>query len=96
MPTIALTTQQIIGYIQQMSPEERFKALRVLARSTPEGRELQMKHSESSIRQECAQRGLDWDAMDDEERLDFINDIIHEDRACTPYRRDLPVLMSSQ
>ena len=93
MPTIALTTQQIIGYIQQMSPEERFKALRVLARSTPEARELQMKHSESSIRQECAQRGLDWDAMDDEERLDFINDIIHEDRACTPYRRDLPVTM---
>ena len=81
MPTVALTTQQIIGCIQQMSPEERFKALRVLARSTPEARELQMKHSEPSIRQECAQRGLDWDAMDDEERLDFINDIIHEDRA---------------
>ena len=39
-----------------------------------------MKYAESKVRQLCAERGLDWDAMDEDERLYFINDIIHEDR----------------
>jgi hypothetical protein len=28
----------------------------------------------------CRQRGLDWDTMNEEERADFIVQLIHEDR----------------
>ena len=43
-----------------------------------------MKYAESKIRKVCAARGLDWDAMTEEKRLDFINDIVHGDRECNP------------
>ncbi len=38
-----------------------------------------MKYAESKVRELCAERGLDWDAMTEDERLYFIDDIVHED-----------------
>ena len=31
----------------------------------------------------CQSRGLDWDAMTEVEREDFIDGLIHEDRECS-------------
>ena len=42
----------------------------------------QIKYGEAKVRKICAARGLDWDAMSEEERIDFINDLVHEDREC--------------
>ena len=78
--TIELTTKQIIDLIQQMPPEEKLSVVRALAKETPVEREERMKYAESKARKVCTARGLDWDAMDEEERLDFINDFVHEDR----------------
>lgn len=80
--TIELTTQQIIDLVQQMPPEEKFLVVRALTKETPAEREVRMKYAESKVRKLCAERGLDWDAMDDEERLYFIDDLVHEDREC--------------
>ena len=77
---IALTTEQVIDLIQQMPPEEKLTILKALAKETTAEREERMKYAESKVRKVCAARGLDWDAMGEEERLDFINDIVHEDR----------------
>ncbi len=41
-----------------------------------------VKYAESKVRQLCAQRGLDWNAMTEDERLYFIDDIVHEDPEC--------------
>ena len=41
-----------------------------------------MKYLESKAREVCTERGLNWDTMTDEERQDFINDVVHEDREC--------------
>ena len=78
--TIELTTEQIIDLVQQMPPEEKLTILKALAKETAAEREERMKYAESKVRKVCAARGLDWDAMGEEERLDFINDIVHEDR----------------
>ncbi len=78
--TIELTTEQIIDLVQQMPPEEKLTILKALAKETSAEREERMKYAESKVRKVCAARGLDWDAMGEEERLDFINDIVHEDR----------------
>ena len=40
----------------------------------------QMKYGEAKVRKVCAARGLDWDAMTEEERIDFIDNLVHEDR----------------
>ena len=84
--TIELTTEQIIDLVQQMPPEEKFLVVRALTKETPAEREARMKYAESKVRKLCAERGLDWDAMDDEERLYFIDDIVHEDRSVAVFK----------
>ena len=81
--TLELTTEQVIDMVQQMPPEEKFLVVRALAKEARAGRVEQMKYAESKVRQLCAQRGLDWDTMTEEERLYFIDDIVHEDRECS-------------
>ena len=78
--TIDLTTEQVIDLVQQMPPEEKFLVVRALTKETPTEREERMKYAESKVRELCAERGLDWDAMTEDERLYFIDEIIHEDR----------------
>ena len=78
--TLELTTEQVIDLVQQMPPKEKFLVVRALTQETPAEREERMKYAESKVRELCAQRGLDWDAMSEDERLYFIDDIAHEDR----------------
>lgn len=41
-----------------------------------------MDYVEARFRELCASRNLDWDMMTDEERINFVDDLIHEDREC--------------
>ncbi|MDE0423863.1 hypothetical protein F4Y59_08555 [Candidatus Poribacteria bacterium] len=81
--TIELTTEQLIDFIQQMPPKEKRAVLVALAERTSVGEEERMKYAESQVRQLCASRGLNWDTMTEEEREDFIDDLVHEDRECS-------------
>ena len=38
--------------------------------------------AENRLRQLVFLRGLKWDEMTDEQRIDFVDDLIHEDRSC--------------
>ena len=80
--TVKLTTQQVIDFIQQMPGEERLAVVLALAKESLPGRAERMKFLESNVQKICAERGLDWNTMTDEERQDFINDVVHEDREC--------------
>ena len=81
--TIELTTEQLIDFIQQMPPKEKRAVLVALAERTRVGEKERMKYAESQVRQLCASRGLNWDTMTEEEREDFIDDLVHEDRECS-------------
>ena len=80
--TLELTTEQVIDFLQQMPPKEKLTVLKALAKEARAGRAEQMKYAESKVRELCAERGLDWNAMSEDERLYFIDDIVHEDREC--------------
>ena len=41
-----------------------------------------MEYAEQQLRKLCKKRDLDWDAMNDEEKIEFINKLVHEDREC--------------
>ena len=84
--TLKLTTEQVIDFLQQMPPEEKLKVIKVLAKQARAGYGEYRKQAESKVRQLCAERGLDWDAMDDEERLYFIDAIVHEDRSVAVFK----------
>ena len=80
--TIKLTTEQVIEFIHQMPPKEKRAVLIALAEKAILGQEERMKYAESQVRQLCASRGLNWDTMIEDEREDFIDNLVHEDRVC--------------
>ena len=80
--TIQLTIDQMVDLIQQIPPKEKIAILTALSEQAHTGGTEYMKDAESKIRKVCTDRGVDWDSMTEDERLYFINDIVHEDREC--------------
>ncbi len=82
--TVELTTDQVIGLVQQMPPEEKREVLLALAEQAEVNRTARMDYAEAQFRKLCASRGLNWDTMTEAKRENFVNDLIHEDRECNP------------
>ena len=80
--TVELTTDQVVGFVQQMPAEERRALLLAIAEQAAVNREARIDHAKAQLRQLCADRRLDWDTMTEAERENFIDDLIHEDREC--------------
>ena len=82
MATITLTDQQVADLVQQLPPERRLGVLRLLADRAQQQRTDRMLYAEQQMRQVAAERGGDWDRMSDDEREQFIDALVHEDRDC--------------
>lgn len=82
MPTIQLTDTQVIELVKQLPPERKRAALLILAETTRAQREARVDYAEAQLRRLGAERGQDWDAMSEEAREAFIDDLVHEDRPC--------------
>lgn len=82
MPKLELTDQQIVDLVKQLPPERKREALLALAQDAAARRDERMKNGEAQIRRACAERGLDWDKMSDDEREAFFDDLVHEGRPC--------------
>ena len=80
--TVELTTDQVVGFVQQMPAEERRALLLAIAEQAAANREARIDHAETQFRQLCTARGLDWDRMTETERENFVEDLIHEDSEC--------------
>lgn len=63
---------------QELTPEGKRKAGDAdVGQSDPKQGAL-MDSAEEQLRKLCADRGLDWEAMIETDRLNFVNDLIHE------------------
>ncbi len=82
MPVIELTDDQVIQLMSQLSAEQKQYAMRTLARQVAAGETQRMQIVEHRLREIASDRGLDWDKLSDEERLDLADRLIHEDREC--------------
>ncbi|RKU21306.1 hypothetical protein C6499_22090 [Candidatus Poribacteria bacterium] len=80
--SVKLIVKEIIDFLQQIPPREKIARLTKLTEQAHGEHAEQIKYGEAKIRKVCAARGLDWDAMTEEERIDFIDDLVHEDREC--------------
>lgn len=80
MPILTLTEEQVLELVKQLPPERKRAALLSLAEEARAQREARIDYAEAQLRRLCAQRGLDWDALSEDEREAFIDDLIHEDR----------------
>ena len=80
--TVELTTDQVVGFVPQMPAEEQRALLLAIAEQAAANREAHIDYAEAQLRQLCIARDLDWDAMSEAERENFVDDLIHEDREC--------------
>lgn len=75
VPTELTTNQEVL-------PEDKQLILSAAAEQADVEQKALMDRAEAELRKLSASRGLDWDMMTDEERIDFVDDLIHEDREC--------------
>lgn len=80
MPSLSLTTDQVVDLVKQLPPAERRTVLLALASEAHTRRADRMAQAEQRLRELAAERGQSWEAMDEEARELFIDDLLHEDR----------------
>lgn len=83
MVTLQLTDEQVADLIQQLSPERQQAILELVHSRRWAAWEAAAPHFEAGARQAAAVRGRDWDTMSEEEREDFVVDVVHEDHRCS-------------
>jgi hypothetical protein len=79
MVTLALTDEQVVNLVQQLSPAQKRRVLTVLAAGAEARHEERMQQAERRLRELASARGLDWATMDEDAREVFIDDLLHED-----------------
>ncbi len=80
MPILELSDAQVVDLVKQLPPERQRAALLALAAGAGQRREERMQYAEAQLRRASSERGLDWDTMSDDQRQEFIDDLLHEDR----------------
>jgi hypothetical protein len=77
----ASTVQRpLLALVKQLSPEQKRLVLMTLAEQGRAQREARVDYAEAQLQRLCAERGLDWDNMSEDEREAFIDDLIQGDR----------------
>jgi len=82
MPTLELTDEQVINLANQLPPDQQESLFQSLLLKRWETWVNLSHYGEERARIATAQRGRNWDAMAEDEREEFIDDLIHEDRQC--------------
>lgn len=82
MPTPTVTNSQILELVKQLPDPDRAKLFEWLLQSRWETLDRFIENGEAHARLTAWKRGLDWDSLTEEQRIDFVDNIIHEDRLC--------------
>lgn len=76
--TLKIPESQIVEWVQQVSPAAKRAVLRTLIPQMDEFENL-VDYGNQRVRALCAERGLDWDSLTEEEREQFMDKLLHED-----------------
>ncbi|WP_445637232.1 DUF2281 domain-containing protein [Nostoc sp. DSM 114161] len=82
MPKLTLSDEQVIELVKQLPPQSKRVVLLALAQEGEHNRDSRMEYAQTQLGNLCAERGLNWDNMSEDERESFIDDLVHEDRQC--------------
>lgn len=80
MPTLTLTDEQVIELVEQLPPQGKRAVWDVLSTEREAWWEETLMQGEQRLRRLCAERGLDWDSMSEDERETFVDNLLHEDK----------------
>ena len=84
MASVELTSEQVAELVRQLPADAKREVLLALAGDAQARRGERMALAAAQLRQLAADRGLDWDAISDDQRQALVDDLIHEDRPCQP------------
>jgi hypothetical protein len=82
MASVELTTEQVISLVRQLPAASKKDVLLALASESRSSRDERTTLAETQLRVIAATRGMNWDALTDDERQALADDLIHEDRSC--------------
>jgi hypothetical protein len=82
MPTLNLNEEQVLSLIDQLSSDQQIQILQKLFQKQQTNWESFAEKGQIAIRTIAQTKNQDWETMTEEEKEDFINDLIHEDRLC--------------
>jgi len=68
---------QVVELVRQLSPEGKRTVLRVLIPDLDQFEAL-VDYGNERVRVLCAQRGIDWDSLSEEERQRLVDELLHE------------------
>jgi len=72
MPHVTLTNDQVVALVEQLPPEQTSAAQ--TRRAERQG------YAEGRLRTLATERSLDWEALDEDAREEFVDDLLHEER----------------
>lgn len=77
---VALTEQeqQVVSLFQRLPPERRRLVILEMARTDPDGWKRLRPLGEQRLRELAAARGKSWERMDDQQRQDFVVELLDE------------------
>jgi len=75
--TLEITESQLVDWVQRVSPEAKRTILRILIPQLDEFEDL-VDYGNRRVRALCAERGLDWDSLSENERERLIDNLLHE------------------
>lgn len=78
MPNSSSVEQQLREWINQLAPEHKQLLLQMLAEDDRLQRAARLEFAVAQIRRLCLERGLEWDAMAEPERENFLDNLIRD------------------
>lgn len=79
METVTLTVpeSQVVEWVRQLSPKAKRDVLKVLVPELDELDEL-VEYGSQRMRQLCAERGIDWNSLTEDDRQRLVDELLHE------------------
>lgn len=79
MPIVTLSNEQVVELVKQLPVEQQMEVFRLLLLQQWGKWESLSRYGSDKARLVAQERGYDWDAMTEEEREAFIDNVVHED-----------------
>ena len=79
MSVLELTDEQVLSLVRQLPSARKREALLALAEDAEARHDERMRFGEAQLRRLCAERKLNWDSMSEDQREEFVNQLLHEE-----------------
>lgn len=79
MSVLELTDEQVISLVRQLPSARQRTALLALAQAAQVRRDERLRFGEAQLRRLGAERGLDWDRLSENQREEFVDQLLHEE-----------------